>query len=224
MQTVINPAKTELEKIYRCLLMPSFRSEQMESFPEIVRGVQNGTIHVITLKDANQEYAATAVYYWYPAQKTLLLAYLAVSTRVRSKGLGTLVLAQAQEWLEKELEPSLILCEANDPAFDIVSKEYGNPVRRMNFYKNLGARIVDVPYFQTAYDDSDTMVNMWLLVLPGKYMEQDIAYNTNREVHAKTLHDFFLAYMETETEPNHLPEFRKLFNALKQDWIPTKEI
>lgn len=224
MQTVLNPHPTELEVIYDTLLVPSFRDEQMESLEEILAGVRAKTIYVIALKDEKHGYVAVTVNYWYAKDQTLLLAYLAVSPKMRGKGLGTSLVFDSKAYLEIELKPALILCEANDPDFDTVSENYGDPVRRLSFYKDMGARIVDVPYFQASYDYPVAMVNMYLLVLPGKYMETSTAFNENREIRSRTIHDFFLSYMETDTEPDEDPEFTALFNSLKRPWIPTREI
>lgn len=224
MQTVLNPDTADLADIYDNILVPSFHEDQMESLEEIITGVQKNIMYVIALKDDKHGYVAATVNYWYEQTSTLLVAYLAVSKKKRAKGLGTQVLHFTVEALETMLKPSLILCEANDPEFDAGSENYGDPSRRMKFYKNYGARIVDVPYFQAGPGLPIVMVNMWLLILPGKYPAGNV-YNENREIKSSALHDFFLAYMEQDEEPEDAdPALTALFESLKRPWIPTKEI
>jgi GNAT superfamily N-acetyltransferase len=157
-----------LSRFYWEVMEPSFGAPELVSIDELRAGVapesDDGTLMVLAL-GAEGEVLGGMVGERYPRSDVLLLAYIAVRPEARGRGIGTLLLAHADEHWHRTLRPRLALAEVEHPAFH-PKTDRGDPVARLRLYERVGARVLGMPYFQPEVrEGAGRVYDMLLLAL-----------------------------------------------------------
>ncbi|WP_198545950.1 GNAT family N-acetyltransferase [Actinacidiphila yeochonensis] len=147
--TEMGPEHPLLERVYDRLLAPAFPADELVSLDELRAGLAEGTSIAALAADGDRP-LGVAVGEWSADSRVLLLAYLSVTAETRSQGIGgTLMSAVLGDW-QRRLDPLVTLAEVEHPAAHAADPDRGDPAARVRFYARLGARALDLPYFQPA--------------------------------------------------------------------------
>ncbi|MGP4111471.1 GNAT family N-acetyltransferase [Streptomyces sp. 4N509B] len=163
----LDGAGRELDAVYRELLEPSFRADELDPLEEVREAVASGDTTGWVAVDPDGRPLAAALGEWDPELRVGLLAWVAVRPGLRGHGAGGRVLDAALRAWRAAWDPCLILAEVADPAHHAAGEAaHGDPTARLRFYLRRGARALDVPYFQPALGAGRRRVDgMLLLVL-----------------------------------------------------------
>ncbi|MEU5562247.1 GNAT family N-acetyltransferase [Micromonospora musae] len=194
---VTDDATTDL--LYRQVLLPSFPDEQLVTRESLLTDLHDGAGEVFVVRDEAGTLLGGAVGSWYEDGRVMLLSYLAVTEASRGTGAGTLLLGNlVPEWA-KRYDPCLILAEVERPDQHTGNSAHGDPEARLRFYHRLGARALDLPYFQPALDRQKARVPGMLLLL--LHAAPEFAGERPESVTAGPLRDFLTEYLvEAEGE------------------------
>ncbi|MCT2590943.1 GNAT family N-acetyltransferase [Streptomyces sp. N2-109] len=159
----------ELDAVYEEILLPSFAPDELSTLEELGEELSSGRTSVWVSVDAGGRPVGTVIGEWDQAQRIVLLAWAAIRPGLRGTGIGGPLLRTVLKRWRQERDPCLILTEVNDPAVHPTADEaHGDPVARLRFYRRLGARTLELPYFQAALGrDRERVDGMLLLVLHG---------------------------------------------------------
>ncbi|PWB96633.1 GNAT family N-acetyltransferase [Homoserinimonas hongtaonis] len=152
----------ELARVYRAILEPSFAPEELIPLDALTREMVAGRATALVLPDSDGEPGAVAIVQEV-ARGIDLLTYLATRADQRGLGTGGRIMRSVLK-AARQRDRSLLLAEVEHPLHHPVHPEHGDPEARLRFYGRLGARIVDVPYFQAPVaPDSPPVYGMLLL-------------------------------------------------------------
>jgi GNAT superfamily N-acetyltransferase len=160
-------AAVRLRELYREILVPSFRDEELNGYETIVRGLeaQPGDTDVAVAYSPSGEVLGGMVGEWDPASRVYLLSYLAVRPGLRGRGVGSTLMQHLLTWSHGR-EALVVLAEVDDPRVHAASPLFGDPQARLSFYGGFGARVIDLAYFQPRLVASSQRVHgMFLLAL-----------------------------------------------------------
>lgn len=152
-----------LRIIHGELLAHSFPPEELAPVEWLVDGVASGQLRVLVSGDSEVPDAVSVTEQLLPS-RAVLLAYLAAAAATRGQGLGAQVYAETLRVVRSEDAPHLILAEVERPDRHEVSAAHGDPQARLRFYGRLGARVLDVPYFQPPIAEGREPVHGLLLL------------------------------------------------------------
>lgn len=157
-------AGEQLRAIYDTIMVESFPPDELISWDELREGVASGELRMYAVYD---EAGAVAIAVIEKLSDTVvLLNYFATRTDQRGKGVGTALLSELLESIRSQDAPALILGEVEHPSYREADPAFGDPAARLRFYGRLGARILDVPYFQPPVAaDMPAVYGMLLLAL-----------------------------------------------------------
>jgi GNAT superfamily N-acetyltransferase len=139
-----------LDELFHDLLEPSFAPDELGGLPAVRHVVTAATTSVWAAFDGDGRILGTAVGEYDVATRIMLLSWLAVRPGLRGGGIGRPLLTTALSAWKTEYDPCLILAEVEDPDQHHYDELRGDPAARLRFYRRLGARALDVPYFQAA--------------------------------------------------------------------------
>lgn len=156
--------------VYRRLLIPSFRQEELVSLDEIRAAYGPSGADPSIVITADDLPVAVMLGEWYVDHRVLLLSYLSVDRRIRGTGLGTrLVREVLPQWCEgREV---LVLAEVDDPRSWPASGDSGDPHARLRFYDRHGARLFPLRYFQPSLREGSPRVHSMLLLRLDRGLE-----------------------------------------------------
>jgi GNAT superfamily N-acetyltransferase len=136
-----------LEQAYDRLLVPAFPADELLTLDALRGGLSRGLTPAVLAVDGDRP-LGVAVGEWSPGSRVLLLSHLAVDPAARSGGIGrALAAAVLGDW-QRRFEPTATLAEVEHPAAHAPDPDRGDPAARVRFYARLGARALDLPYFQ----------------------------------------------------------------------------
>jgi GNAT superfamily N-acetyltransferase len=145
--TDLGPDHPLLEKVYDRLLARAFPADELVALDHLRDGLAGGLTPAVLAVDGDRP-LGVAVGEWSPATRVLLLSYVAVDPAARSGGIGRALMATALGDWQRRLEPAVTLAEVEHPAAHTADPDRGDPAARVRFYARLGARALDLPYFQ----------------------------------------------------------------------------
>ncbi len=152
-----------LADFYDTVLAPSFPRTELVSREDLLAALDADGTAVTVAVDEADDVVGGAVGQWFPECRVMLTEYLAARPGRRGKGVGRTVLrAVLADWIQR-FDPLLVLGEVEDPEHH-GDTGYGDPVRRLRFYRGEGAEIVAAPYFQPALHGAGTRVPHLLLM------------------------------------------------------------
>lgn len=204
---------SDIEMVYKDLLLPAFPPNELITIDELQAGVASGAIDVVASVNETGTPVACAIGESPTPNGVALLAYLAVRQELRAAGLGSKVLLQAIARWTKLWEPGLILVEIENPVVGRGDPAHGDPFARLRFYARHGVQALDVPYFQPALPPSHERVyGMLLAVIEVAESHRGTDPNT---VSAKHVQEFMVEYLNsTEGCVGSDPACIALFDAL----------
>jgi len=139
-----------LSRFYSDVMEESFAPAELVSLDSLRAGINAGgdaAVLTVLALGPGQEVLGGMVGERYPGSGVLLLAYIAVRPEGRGRGVGTRLLAHADESWYSKLRPNLALGEVEHPDFHPASS-FGDPAARLRLYERVGAKLLGVPYFQ----------------------------------------------------------------------------
>lgn len=162
---VIVVDRESLVGVYEKMLSPNFPDDELITLDEFLADVAEGssTVHVVGDPSDPRAVAVVDVFGESPA---VLLSYFATRADQRGRGVGSALLRGLLDDIARDPRVSVVLAEVEDPRHHEAHDVHGIPAARLAFYGRLGARILDVPYFQAPLRaDARPVFGMLLLVL-----------------------------------------------------------
>lgn len=151
------------------LLEDSFPETERRATPAQRRMLEKGEIGALAAR--NEDGTLAAILTMWPLEDALFLEHFAVSSALRSQGLGGKIL----EELKSQTDCPLVL-EAEPPETDWAR-------RRLGFYARHGwAAQEDFPYVQPPYRAGGESLPLYLLSCPA-FSSREQAERTAREIH-----------------------------------------
>ena len=155
----------QLSAVYTRLLVPSFSPDELISLATLQQETADGDMIVTGLRTGDR-LGAVAIGSWYPSISAMLLAYLTVDSGSRGQGLGSRLLRETLDFWHDLHAPRLVVAEVEHPDYYPVDPDRGDPAARLRFYGQLGARVLDLPYFQEQLSpETERVYRMLLLAL-----------------------------------------------------------
>jgi GNAT superfamily N-acetyltransferase len=184
---VIDAAVAEqLEELYANVLRPAFAQDELED-RWWLDGLDEYAPALVAL-DVRGRVIGGVTGDWYPEARVLLVGYLAVRADMRGRGIGTLLMDEAERrWLPR-FDPLLVLGELEDPRHHV-----GDDVeRRVRFYDRRRAKVLAMPYFQPRLRPTGRRVYHMLLAV---FAASHRAYASSRAVDASIVRKFLDVYV-----------------------------
>jgi GNAT superfamily N-acetyltransferase len=187
-------APAELEVFYDEILAPSFDSAELVERAELLAeladdaSVTRGAIAF----DEPGLIIGGIVGDWFAASRVMLISYLAARRGLRGHGVGGQLLGEVLPAWTSRFGALLIVAEVENPQFFQSDEDHGDPEARLRFYARLGAKIVDIPYFQPALSPEQPRVrDLFLMVLSA---DQSVLRD-DHHVDAATVRSFIEEYL-----------------------------
>lgn len=188
-----------IEDVYHEILEPSFGPDELDTLDTLRDGLNEGGAWGLCALEGETPVGCTLGYPFVNSH-VLLIGYVSVRSGLRSRGIGDLLLDEAQKrWYGKV---DLVLAEVEDPRRHPVVGDI-DPKRRALFYARRGAQVVVGPYFQPRLDGEGKkrVDGLFLTVLGGS---GDVISPENA-VPAGILTDFILDYFRESGEGDDWP-------------------
>lgn len=154
----------ELVDVYRRLLEPTFRPEELMSRDEVRATFTGPDAEPSLVVLADGRAVGLMLGGWYADRRALLLTYLAVDPRTRGTGLGARLVSEILPRWAGASPGALVVAEVDDPRHWPADETQGDPVARLRFYGRHGARLVPLPYVQPSLGPGTPRVDGMLLL------------------------------------------------------------
>jgi GNAT superfamily N-acetyltransferase len=169
----------ELELFYDEILAASFDSAELVERPELLAALadpESATRAAIAF-DQTGLTVGGIVGDWFATCRVMLISYLAARPGLRGRGIGKRLLAQVLPAWTTQFGAVLVVAEVEDPRFYRDDEYHGNPEARLRLYASLGAKILDIPYFQPALSAQQPRVRNLFLMAFG--VDQSVRTDEN---------------------------------------------
>jgi GNAT superfamily N-acetyltransferase len=161
-------APAELAAFYDEILAPSFDSAELVERAELLDELADDasvTRGAIAYDEAGLIIGGV-VGDWFAESRVMLISYLAARRGLRGHGIGGRLLGEVLPAWTSRFGALLNVAEVENPQFFQSDEDHGDPEARLRFYARLGAKIVDIPYFQPSLSPEQPRVrNLFLMVL-----------------------------------------------------------
>jgi GNAT superfamily N-acetyltransferase len=210
-------APEELEVFYDKVLAPSFDSAELVERAELLGVLADpasetrGSIAF----DGDGQIVGGIIGDWFARCRVMLISYLAARPGFRDRGIGKRLLADVLPAWTSQFGVVLTVAEVENPRFFQADECHGDPEARLRLYATaLGAKILDIPYFQPALTPGQPRVpNLFLMVFSA---DRSVMREDNR-IDAAPLRCFIEKYLaDTEGDVDD-DEVRALRAALQTD-------
>ena len=117
-----------LDRLYREILVPSFRKEELDPYETLAAGLteEPRNIDISAAWKDPDEILGAMVGEWYPLHRVYLLSYLAALPSRRSSGTGTSLMRHLTEW-SRGRQALMTLAEVDDPRRHATEALIGDP-------------------------------------------------------------------------------------------------
>lgn len=208
---------SDLRQVYDQLIAPNFPAHELSSFADIAEGFATGHLDLMVARQ-DGELAGSAIASWFESTDIMLLAYLAVSSRVRGGGVGGRLLRASLDTWQERFRPQLIIGEVEDPRANPAHPQFGDPKRRWAFYRRHGARLIDANFTMPRLFAEAPDAPMLLISLGGS-RHAAAASAPIAAQHDGDLAAFFTSYIAGSAEPRSSdgtlrPQMRALLESL----------
>ncbi|WP_161937900.1 GNAT family N-acetyltransferase [Serinicoccus chungangensis] len=152
---------------YAQVLAPSFPADELVGEDDFVAACRRPTSQVVVALDGTEPVGVSVVDAVAPDAPVALLSYLASHPVRRAGGVGSRLMERLRA------RGPMLLVEIEDPrAHD--DRGFGDPRRRIEFYRRHGVRALDVPFFQPPVAPGRPRVEGMLLgvLTPGPVPER----------------------------------------------------
>lgn len=153
-------------------------------------------------EDDNPEVMGGLIADWYEKSQAIHLIYLIIDEKFRGKGVAKKLInngvADIKNWIkaEKGIEIKNVFFESNNPLKTNLGNDSFYPVKRLEIFSHLGAKLININYIQPALDKKKKEVdNLLLLSFPQFNANGDKIPAT--EI-AHFLKDLYISLGETE--------------------------
>ena len=194
----------QLDDVYDRILARSFQPDMLVDRSSFLTYTTWGEVLVRLGEDGGVEAAAVADHS--PATGLLVMEYLAVLPGQRSSGSGSELFNEARDRWRELMHPGAFLAEIERPDSYRASEDYGDPVRRLKFYRRRGVQALALPYFQPALSSESAAVPDLLL---GVLVEDPSWVKDGRFVEGARI-----AALLNERNPDPTPAERPAWDAL----------
>lgn len=194
----------QLDDVYDRILARSFPPDVLVDRGSFLTYATWGEVLVRLGEGGVVEAAAVADHS--PATGLLVLEYLAVAPGQRSSGSGSELFNQARDRWRELMHPGAFLAAIERPDSYRVSDDYGDPVRRLEFYRRRGMRALALPYYRPALSSESAAVPDLLL---GVLVEDPSWVRDGKFVEGARI-----ATLLAERNPDPTPEERPAWDAL----------
>ncbi len=151
-----------LARLYTEILEPHFPPTELVSLDDFVDGATSGSFDALAAHDEGGYHGAIVGERF---GNGYLVDWLAVRQARRGGGTGSaLVAAGVSRWLSTP-GIDLIMAEIERPDLSAPHPAYGDPARRLAFYRRLRAGVLDLPYYQPPIDEGSPRVRNLLLIV-----------------------------------------------------------
>jgi GNAT superfamily N-acetyltransferase len=188
-----------LQRFHEDLMTPMFPPAELMTYEELRRARQEGSTSG-TLLLGHDGPVGGIVTELYLDGRVLLVAYLVVASAMRSRGLGSELLATVAA------PGPLVLAEIDDPRRHPVGP-YGDPYRRVRFYEREGWRLLPLSYTQPSLRPGSPRVGGLLLIT---------SWATDADVDGVLVAEFLEEYFSVCEDATTLaddPEYQSLRRA-----------
>ena len=155
-----------VSEFYETVMRPNFSADELETQASIVEGMREGRTYALIARTTPGTIVGGVVGDLFAGSQVMLFSYIAVPEKLRGSGIGRQLLAAAHSTWMDELAPLLIIGEVEDPRY-YHDTGFGDPVKRIALYENVGSRSLPVPYFQPALRPGASRVPHLLLMVFG---------------------------------------------------------
>jgi GNAT superfamily N-acetyltransferase len=138
----------QVEDVYRRLLEPSFRPEELMSLQDFRSDYEDDAADLSSVLLVAGEPIAVMLGEWYAGGRVLLLGYLAVLEEARGTGAGSFLMRSVLPRWYADVPGALVIAEVDDPRSWSTDSHRGDPVGRLRFYERHGASLLPFAYFQ----------------------------------------------------------------------------
>ncbi len=182
---------SSVAELYQEILAPNFRADEMDDEAGMAASLRSGVTSATVARSAAGAIIGGVVGDWFAASRVMLLSYIALRPGLRGGGIGSSLLTAAIATWSARREPLLIVAEVEDPRVHH-DTAFGDPAARLRFYDRLGARTLDLPYFQPALGgDRGRVAGLLLMVVGGQRTRADA-----RQVDGELVARFLTEYLE----------------------------
>lgn len=158
-----------IEVIYHEILEPSFGPDELDTLDTVLDGLAaDGSYEAWGLCALDGGTPVGCILgYPYPESGVLLTGYVAAKPGLLGRGIGGLLMDEAQKRWYGTADLTLVVAEIEDPRHYPVVGDI-DPKLRAAFYARRGGQVVVGPYFQPRLDaDRKRVYNLFLTVLYG---------------------------------------------------------
>ena len=156
----------QLEDVYRKVLEPSFRPEELMGLEEFLADYADDGNDLSCVLLRAEAPIAVMLGERYADGQVVLLGYLAVLEEARGSGAGSHMMRSVLPRWYANVPGVLVLAEVDDPRSWNTDSHRGDPVGRLRFYERHGARLLPFSYFQPSLRPGSPRVRgMFLLRL-----------------------------------------------------------
>jgi GNAT superfamily N-acetyltransferase len=217
----VDVTPVELAIFYDEVLAPSFNSAELVERSECLGALADPTseTHGSIAFDRDGQVVGGIIGDWFAQCRVMLTSYLVARPGFRGRGIGTQLLAEVLPSWTSRFGAILIVAEVENPQFYHADEYHGDPEARLRMYaRTLGAKILDIPYFQPALTAGQPRVpNLFLMVFSA---DQSVMRENNR-IDAAPLRCFmeeYLAGTEGDVDDNDVLALREALQP--EDGIP----
>jgi len=187
-----------IEDIYREILEPSFGPNELATLDAVLDGLAEGGSDEVWGLCALEGETPVGCVLGYPYRESgvLLIAYLSVKPGFRGRGIGDLLMEEAQRrWYGTA---DLVVAEIADPRHQPVVGGI-DPKQCAAFYARRGAQVVVGPYFRPRLEGEGKkrIYDLFLIVLSGS--------GPDNSVPGGKLADFLLEYFRASGDSENWP-------------------
>ena len=190
-----------LERLYREILVPSFRKDELDPLEIIAAAFSEDPrkVDIAAARDGSGEILGAMICEWDAASRVYLLSYLAARPGLRSRGVGTSLMRHLPVW-SRERHALVTLAEVDDPRCHVDEGLIGDPVARLGFYGRFGARVLDLPYFQPRLRPGGRRAR-GMLLLAFDVVDAGLAPGPVPALRGDVLGNFLLTYFAASEGP-----------------------
>ncbi len=207
------PDEALLRRFYDEVLRPSFDDDELmeiESLTDGLRSEDDPRSLASVVVDVEGRVVGGVVGELYEAESVLLLAYLAVRSGERGRGVGTEVIQRVLPGWFADPHVALAVAEVHDPRFWPDDEAEA----RLGLYDRLGGRVLGVPFVQPALGPGQERVRGFLLLVFHADPRVSVRLDGGEAIRTEVVARFIRRYFE-ETEGARAPYDQELAGLLE---------
>ena len=197
-------------RCYAQVLAPSFPPDELVGEEDFVAACRRPTSLVVLALDDGYPVGVSVVDGTAEDAPVALLSYLATHPTRRAGGVGSQLMQRLP------IDGPILLVEIEDPRAH-TDRGFGDPWRRVEFYRRHGVRALDVPFFQPPVRPGSPRVEGMVLgvLTPG---------TMDGHIDAKPVRDYLTDYLRGSGENLDAPPASTLLMSLAGDTVSVVDL